>query len=386
MLTKRDIEKLKKMVNEYYKKAQIDNQNFDVEAEIDRSVSYSENKNMLIEKLKELSIIPIEEEFERVSKKVAKEIIEHEEFEQIKKFELESQKKQQEAIEKMKKTTPKIQEYFKVPRSMLKAFLDEKQTDIAGMILKGGTGIGKTRMAIDIFNELGWKLNEDYAVLSGYTTPLKLFAFLYENRNKKVILFDDIAKMFDNELSRGLLLAALWNTAGERFITYLSSSDKLTDEQGLMIPKTFELKAKILWCLNDLPKELDNIKSRVYYYEMDFDYPTKMQIIYEICKIENIPIEIADFIKENTDESYPVDFRLPLKLFGFYKTQPNSWEELANAILKPDEDLAIIREILDKTNSIKEAVQEYTQRTGHSRATFFRHKKMLMERNGIKVS
>ncbi len=379
MLTEFQKKLLKKYVERQFNEANTDSQSFDLEAHIDNSLSYSENKKLITEKLKELGIITVEKRYSRISKKAIKEEEERMMLEQIKKQEEESRELQQKAIEKILKSPPNIKKYFAIPRKLIYSFLSPKQKDISGLILKSETGLGKSRMCMDIFNEKKWVLDKDYAVLSGYVTPLELFIFLYKNRDKKVILLDDIAKMFDNELSKGLLLSALWNPSGKRFVTYLSSTEKLVDEDGNAIPRTFPINTKMIWCLNDLPNELENIKSRCYFYELKFNYKTKIRIIYEICKLEKIPIEIAHFIRDNTNEAYQIDFRLPLKLYGLYKTQKEDWQNLAKAILQPDEELLIIKEALSKYSSVNEAIQEFINKTGRSRATFFRRKKLLVQ-------
>lgn len=378
-LTKFQKDLLQKFVDKQFREAEQDSQTFDLEAHLDSSLSYSENKSLIAKKLIEAGIITTEKRYEKLPKKAIKEEQERLEMEQIRKEEEESNELQRKAIENIKKQPSNIKKYFFIPRKLVNSFLDEKQKDISGMILQGEAGIGKTKLCMDIFKERTWILNDDYAILSGYATPLELFIFLYKNRDKRVILFDDIAKQFDNELSKGLLLSALWNPTGKRFCTYQSTTEKLVDDEGNAIPRTFPLTTKILWCLNNLPLELQNIKSRCYYYEMDFNYKTKIQIIYEICKLENIPIEIADYISDTTNEAYQIDFRLPLKLFGLWKTNKDDFQKLAKAILKPDEDLVIIKDALAKYPSVNEAITEYINRTGHSRATFFRRKKLLVQ-------
>ena len=203
--------------------------------------------------------------------------------------------------------------------------------------------------------------------------------FLYLNKDNRIIVFDDIMKLFENELSKGILLSALWNPSGKRIVNYYSTTEKLT------VPKTFEFNSKIIWCVNNLPEELQNIKSRCYFYEMAFNYKEKLNIMYEIAKLKKIPFEIIDFIKANTNEAYEnIDFRLPTKLFNIYKHHSKNWEKLAVSLLKPDENLQMVRELLSKSATVNEAVQEFIIETGKSRATFFRYKKELIKH--IKVS
>ena len=364
----------RQLIEKTLKSAKVEPDTIDIKSEWDSSLTYQENKRHFTQKFN----LEFEVKKATVGKKEVKEEKERQELEQIKKEEKRITVLQKEALKKIKKSPPNINRFFTTPRALINSFLSPKN-DIFGFLFQSEPGLGKSYQVHDIFKEKKWKQDSNYAILSGYLTPMKLYAFLYINRNTKAILFDDIAKMFSEDTSRGLLLSALWSITGRRIVHYLSTSEKLVDDDGQKIPSSFELKAKIIWCMNRLPSELENIKSRCYFYELKFAHKTKIRIITEICKSEKIPLVIADYIAEHTNEAYNVDFRLPLKLFGLYKTNPQNWEDLARAILKPNEELVLITQLLGKHITVTDAIADYIKETGHSRATFFRKKKLLIQ-------
>jgi len=183
-------------------------------------------------------------------------------------------------------------------------------------------------------------------------------------------------KLFDNDISKGILLSALWSATGVRVVNYKSTSEKLD------APKSFVFNGKIIVICNDFPQELETLKSRCLYYVVKFNYYQKIRIIYEICKVEGIPKEIADFIKENTDPTTEnLNFRLPIKIYEIYKNHKD-WKKLAKGQLEENEIMRVIRELLEEDISQKKRVEKFIEKTGHSRATYYRYWKKLREHCG----
>jgi len=370
----------KDLIGKFIKLAGVEPDTIDITAEWDSSLSYGENKNQIAKKF---NLTPAIRE-KTITKKEVVEEADRIQIENLHREEEHYRQIQEEAIRQIKdsKSTPYLDNAFYVPKELVRTLAKSK--NIHGLILQGEAGIGKSHLVLQTLSEDKLKMvdesNEgDFNILTGYATPLELYMFLYANRENRILVFDDIMKLFENELSKGILLSALWNPSGKRIVNYFSTTEKLT------VPKTFEFNSKIIWCVNQLPTELQNIKSRCYFFEMAFNYKEKLNIMYEIAKIRGIPFEIIDFIKDNTNEAYEnIDFRLPTKIFDIYKNHATNWKTLGTSLLKPDEDLQMVRELLSKSITVNEAVLEFITETGKSRATFFRYKKELIEH--IKIS
>ena len=72
-----------------------------------------------------------------------------------------------------------------------------KNTEYDSLIFYGEGGLGKTFLTINEVKKLLKPSEWDY--FNGYSTPLSIYEILYDNRNKKLIILDDIEGLF-NEL------------------------------------------------------------------------------------------------------------------------------------------------------------------------------------------
>lgn len=261
--------------------------------------------------------------------------------------------------------TPYLNKGFKELKILITSLL--KQKEINGLIIRGEAGIGKTYSVIDVLE----KHKKSFNILNSYTTPLEFYHFLYKNKDNKVIVLDDVAGFFDNPINKGLVLSALWETKNnKRVVSYHSTTDKLK------IPKTFNFKSKIIWCVNHLPKELSAIKSRCYYDELSFGYEEKINLFYEMATIKKIPFKIVNFIKENSDEeTKEFNFRLVIKAWAVYKTDKEDWESIVLKWLGDSERMILLKQLL-KDNP-KTAEKKFIKKTKLHKATFYRLKKKV---------
>ena len=203
-------------------------------------------------------------------------------------------------------------------------------------------------------------------------TPLELYQFLYDNKDNKVLVLDDTMGFFNNPINIGIVLSALWGE-GKRIVHYHSSSGRLK------VPQSFIFNSKVVWCVNELPKQLEAVKSRCFYHELKFSYKEKIKLFYEIAKLKKIPLEVVDFIKENTDElTSDMDFRLLLKVYDISLHNKN-WKELCERLLGKSEKLILLKKYLEESLSIGEAQRKWCEATGHHRATFYRLKTNLVK-------
>jgi len=349
----------------------VDTDLLDFQAEVDGTLSYEENKAKMIELIGTLAK---QQDRIEADKKINKKSIKEEKREQerliiqeIQKAELHTQKEFEKSLEKIKfQSTEVLDKAFYTTKKIVETLIKSK--NINGLIIKGESGLGKSYTCLQVFSDI--LKREDYGILASYCTPLELYNFLYENREGKVLLLDDIMKIFENELSIGILLSALWGE-GKRVVNYHTTSAKLT------IPKSFIFNSKIIWCLNKLPRGLENIKSRCFFYTLEFDYKTKIKLLYELAKIKNIPLEVVDFIYQNSDELTPnLDFRLLLKVYDI-KQNNEDWEKIASALLNKNEKLATAKKILMTGTYVKDMLKDWGEQTGLSPRQFYRYKAKL---------
>ena len=348
------IEKLKK-----YDSSVDWEQTIDWDAELDSSLHFNENLNKICEKL---GINP--DLFD-----IDKGEIEHYENQELQREQKHYDRLFKKELKKIVKETPNIDRFY----SKLYGYLDVllKSKDINGLIVVGGTGLGKSYQVIKYLEKN--KIN--YNTITCWSSPLELYQQLYDMRDLDVIVIDDLMKVLDNEATKGILLASLWSVGEKRWVEWKTTSQKLK------VPNKFPLRAKIILICNELPSNIENVLSRVLFYELRFDYKDRIKLIYEICKYKGIPLEIAEFIEKHTDETTKEEFlnlRTPIKFYEIYKNNKENWKTLCLEQLKFDENLKIVFELLQKDITEKARVQEFIERTGKSRRTYFRYKKKLM--------
>ena len=267
-----------------------------------------------------------------------------------------------------------VKRNFYIPKMYIKNIIGSGASEgLSSFIWKGEPGIGKSFVTLQTLEELGLDKKKDYAVLSGYATPLELYTFLYKNRNK-IIVLDDIPNIFENETSYHLLLSVLWTVTNERMVYYLSSSDKLE------VPNEFEFKGKIIFLTNRMPKESSSLKSRCLFYEMRLVYWQKLEIMEEIAKERNIPNEVISFIRNNTDETTKnFNMRTLVKINGLFERNRENWQMLAIEQLESDEMMKLVKTICATAERPSKQVKMFVEATGHSRRTFYRLKEKLAE-------
>lgn len=356
------VEKIKK----YLAKNGCETDKIDVFAEYDSAIKFDENKRVFHEKY-------VASRIKTEPTKSDIEINQVREHDCIVALENEYEKIHEQSIAYIKssKTTDLLDKAYKIFREIITTVVKSKK--IHGCIIESSTGLGKSYTCIKHLSSMGYELNKDFVILTGYITPLALYKFLYTNHNR-VIIMDDITTMFDNETARGLLLAALYHPSGKRIVAYESTSDKLD------VPKTFEFEGTIIWLVNKLPNGIDNIKSRVLYYPFEFTHSEQIRLMYEIANVNNIPEYIIDYIKEHSDESVRLDLRVPEKLNEIRITLgEDKWKTHADEILsiETNDELKLIIDLLGKNISVKEACREFIELTGRSRRHFFNLKKKL---------
>jgi len=253
----------------------------------------------------------------------------------------------------------KMEEEFKIPMEYTKAVARGYHDSF---ILFGKQGQGKTTIVLKTLEEE----KANYIYHSGISTPKALYEFLYENREGKVIVFDDCAGLINNLYAVSILLSAMWSATEKKVITW--NSTKST------IPK-FIFNSRIIVIANKLPKTdyADVVLSRCLVYNLNLNYSQIINIMYAIGNGE-----IVDYIRENSSEATKhFDLRLLKKAEKFYAYDKENWRELIKPMLETDEELQLI------LSGLKD--KDWCERTHLSRATYYRYKQSLKVSQNPKI-
>jgi len=270
---------------------------------------------------------------------------------------------------------------FDIPKQLIKVLLSTQEH--YGLIFYGEGGIGKTVLTIN--QAKGELESDDWEYSNGYTTPLSLYAFLHEHRNKKLIILDDVEGIFSNNLSMSILKGALWDSDGKRIVQYNSTSNKAKD-----LPSAFIMEAKLIILCNKIPNSQDSgtraMISRTIPYEMTFTYPEKMRICESF--INNNPdlsrVEkdgVMKVLRENTSEATKdFNFRTLKKAIAYVRYDKDKAESLFCATVEEDELKKVFLQSLQQDGGVAEQCRYFMLHTGMSRRTYFRVKKEMSVR------
>lgn len=358
--------KLYEATEKQIKKSLKLNDSIDLKALWDSKLTKKENITNLCEQLN-ISLVKHTKAQDKDNQAQAEEYLQQE----LNRIIEETEQLEKEALKEIRNSSPNIEKHFYIPINYIKNVTQAQEDDgLYSFIWLGNAGLGKTHTTIQELNKIGEK-GKDWEILSGYATPLELYTFLYENKDKIVVL-DDIPSLFDNPISYHILLSILWNVSKVRTVSYLSSSQKLK------VPSKFDFRGKVIFLTNIMPKEAESLKSRCLFYETKFSYADKIAVMQEIAKIREIPNEIIDYVVDNTDETTNnLNFRLLIKIYGLYKMDKTNWKQLADEQLNKDEYMSLVKTLTKTINKVSEQVSKWTDETGMSRRSFFYYKKRM---------
>ena len=278
---------------------------------------------------------------------------------------------------KEKETNYKILPEFKTAHELIKCLLKTKH--YSGFLLTGEGGLGKSVLTLSSVKKNLKPIEWEYS--NGYTTPLALYQFLYNNREKKLIILDDVEGVFNNKLSLAILKGALWGDEGKRICHYSSTSERLTT------PKNFVMKAKIVILCNEILRE-NNLStramiSRTILYKVSFSFEQKMKICEEFIKEEKDISEekkkkVLEILKTNVSETTKdFNFRTLRKLIAFVEYNEKKAESLFKETTEVDEIREAYFEVVKLSTIVNTQIKIFSEKTGRGRATFFRVKRSV---------
>lgn len=367
----KDKEELEKKIRDYFLKNynfNISNYDIDLNSLLDENLSFNENVEIVLNEVKGLEPDKFLEYDEEMAKHLEEEMAKRESEYYRKEFER--------RIEKLKKNAD---------LSILN-FYPENFKPLVDMVIKGfvktlfiigETGCGKT------FN-LNILLPTNTVRIGGHITPYKLYSILYENRENKILLFDDTEDMLKSDEVLSILKQAL-DTTEPRKVNWISSRN-----EKINLPKEFIFNSRIIFVVNKVPKDFEAIMSRSNVVEINPSYWDYLQMMYCIAKnpieingVKITPeerIKIVDFIKENSDETTKnFNLRTQFKIECYYAYDKKNWKKYAKFLLsKKDDLLQVVKKLMESGKPISEQIKEFNKLYHKSRATFYRYRKKLL--------
>ncbi len=247
---------------------------------------------------------------------------------------------------------------YKLLNESLKA-IREKVINL--LVLKGEAGFGKTYTTLEYCKDN--QINHEY--INTYTTPLAFYKILYENRDKEVLIFDDLSSINDPKI-KAMFKSICWgDEKKERIIHYYSTSPRL-EQSGL--PESFTFKPRIVLIFNKPPTDFEAIINRGVEINFQFTFKQKLKIFQDVQAKADISQEVLDYIKTECNEATQNLSIRSLIILSRLHAKKYDFELFAKEILKKDEDLCDL---------IRMSATDWCQSTGHHRATYYRRKKRI---------
>jgi len=258
------------------------------------------------------------------------------------------------------------------------ARLIQASTEFHALIVEGPAGWGKTTTIHLALDDDGL----DAAHLGAYSTPLNFFNFLHNN-STSVVLIDDCAGLFGNDLAMSILKAATWpQRNGRRIIRWGSSSSKAVTEE-------FEFQGKLIIVCNRFPTTADAVavKSRSLPHKMTIELGRAKQLLMDASQdqkhfpngeiAKKAAIHLCGILN---DETLPlISYRTLKMVYELITLSPDDWKVMANNFIaqKGIEPTDLIKRLNKDIPNVKEQEQIFLKETGFKRRTFYKYRREL---------
>ena len=254
-------------------------------------------------------------------------------------------------------------------------------------------GLGKSRTILKTLEAEG----VEPVLINSHITPLALYSMLFQYRDDQVIFLDDVDSIFGSMAHLGLLRSALWGTP--RIVTYGSS--QLPSD----LPSKFEITSRFIFAANVIPKKNDAFKavlSRCDIFELSATNEEVLELMRSISAKgfrgltpEDCAI-VIDYIGEHCEDR-EISARLlgpSLRKLQYARAEGLDWRTLVKTQLQTlgrkqlatkrldarVQDVRVLQDAIAKhPDSVQDQQTYWCERTGKSRASYFRTVKRYRE-------
>lgn len=193
-----------------------------------------------------------------------------------------------------------------------------------GLIICGAPGIGKTYRVMKFLKSQGYNDDVNMHVIKGRCTTRNLFLDLYKFQNQgEIIVIDDADSLIGPKAPEdtiNILKAALDSNDNDgkgRKISYRITG-RLTDDDGVEIPKTFYYSGSVIVLTNYSVGQLDSaIKGRVFTQDLNFSSQQLLSLIKQIMPAieegklnSTAKIKAFDYLSDLADEGSQMEISI----------------------------------------------------------------------------
>jgi len=181
-----------------------------------------------------------------------------------------------------------------------------------------------------------------------------------------------------------MLKSLCWTiNGGSKEVSYQSTSDKLKEES---LPTSFKTNVSVVLIFNKIPQDFKAIVNRAVTLNFDFSFDEKLKIFEEFKDKAKLEDEVLDYVKTNCSSATKNLSIRSLVILSNLKRNGYNFSDFAEEILTCDEDERLLFDCLKNSKTMKEAQIKWCEKTGRSRAGFFRYKRKSQKSQKSQVS
>lgn len=198
-------------------------------------------------------------------------------------------------------------------------------------LITGIAGIGKTYLVRNRFELAGHKEGIDYHFVTGHSSPMGLYRFLYEHRDATIV-FDDCDSVFKDAIAVNLLKSAL-DSYDVRKVNWVS--ERMPDD----LEPEFNFEGSIIFISNLDESRIDEaVKSRTFVIDLQLtrkeivEYMRSIVDVIEPDMTKQAKLEVIDYLDDVKDAFKQFNLRTFIKVARIRKGSAMTgidWKKMA---------------------------------------------------------
>jgi hypothetical protein len=246
---------------------------------------------------------------------------------------------------------------------------------INGLLVTGQPGLSKTTTVLRVLAGMGHSEGVGFSVFKGHTSPLGLYQTLWAEQQsglRRIVIFDDC----DSALGRdGInVVKAVLDDKPKRTVSFVSS--RLPHG----IPTQFDFDGRIIFISNLSLSKLDSATTdRCHTVDIAMSREDLLLFIeHEVVPRDFLATTASQrrYVLSRMDAALQhsparASVRLYMKLLNLWCYDREHFEEHLLVVLPKNDDLALLRCLLDRHDTVSEAAQAYAELTDKSVRSFY---------------
>jgi len=256
-------------------------------------------------------------------------------------------------------------------------------SEVHVLVIESAPGLGKSSTIEAALLEMG----AHFRSVGSYSTPLHLYNTLSSAHVNEILILDDCAGLFTNDISMAILKGATWPSAGygcERRVSWGSTTAlKAADE--------FVFRGKLVLIANHIPRgeETRAFLQRSMHLRIDLTEKELAELLTEAAHSEKhfsdvaLASEVSQYLVRNLSRynATEINIRTLRKGYEIAKLKPNSWQTLLEKILPKTSPQEIVQQLSRSSMSVVDQAKEYVRVTKMSERSFYYHRKVVLSKD-----